>query len=82
LPRQFREAVYYADVEGLRYNEIAALMKTPRGTVMLRLHRGRRQLCTLLSAAVDPVDPDAASAPLGPVTQIPRARMSNSAASR
>src|SRR5262249_19417652 len=34
LPGQFREAVYYADVQGLRYDEIAALMKTPRGTVM------------------------------------------------
>jgi RNA polymerase sigma-70 factor, ECF subfamily len=34
LPDQFREAVYHADVEGLRYSEIAALMKTPRGTVM------------------------------------------------
>jgi RNA polymerase sigma-70 factor (ECF subfamily) len=29
LPGQFREAVYYADVEGLRYDEIAALMNTP-----------------------------------------------------
>jgi DNA-directed RNA polymerase specialized sigma24 family protein len=34
LRGQFREAVYYADVPGLRYNEIAALMNTPRGTVM------------------------------------------------
>jgi RNA polymerase sigma-70 factor (ECF subfamily) len=57
LPEQFREAVYYADVEGLRYNEIAALMNTPRGTVMSRLHRGRRQLRTLLGSAVGPVDP-------------------------
>jgi RNA polymerase sigma-70 factor, ECF subfamily len=49
LPVQFREAIYYADVEGLRYDEIAALMKTPRGTVMSRLHRGRRQLRALLA---------------------------------
>jgi len=48
LPEQFREAVYYADMEGLRHNEIAVLMNTPRGTVMSRLHRGRRQLRTLL----------------------------------
>jgi RNA polymerase sigma-70 factor (ECF subfamily) len=59
LPGQFREAVYYADVEGLRYDEIAALMNTPRGTVMSRLHRGRRQLRTLLGSAVNHVGPDA-----------------------
>jgi RNA polymerase sigma-70 factor, ECF subfamily len=49
LPRQFREAIYYADVQGLSYDEIAALMNTPRGTDMSRLHRGRRQLRTLLA---------------------------------
>jgi RNA polymerase sigma-70 factor, ECF subfamily len=59
LPGQFREAVYYADIEGLRYDEIAALMNTPRGTVMSRLHRGRRQLRALLGSAVGEVDPDA-----------------------
>ena len=52
LPELFREVVYYADVEGLRYDEIAALMNTPRGTVMSRLHRGRRQLRMLLGGAV------------------------------
>ena len=52
LPEQFREVVYYADVEGLRYDEIAALMNTPRGTVMSRLHRGRRQLRIMLGSAV------------------------------
>ena len=62
LPRQFREAVYHADVEGLPYNEIAALMKTPRGTVMSRLHRGRRQLRTLLGPSEGQVGPDALSA--------------------
>ena len=50
LPRQFREAIYYADVQGLGYDEIAALMESPRGTVMSRLHRGRRQLRTLLAS--------------------------------
>src|SRR6478736_6687370 len=49
LPPQFREVVYYADVESFRYNEIAAMMKTPRGTVMSRLARGRRQLRAALT---------------------------------
>lgn len=59
LPEQFREVVYYADVEGLRYDEIAAMMNTPRGTVMSRLHRGRRQLRIMLGSAVGHVGPDA-----------------------
>jgi RNA polymerase sigma-70 factor (ECF subfamily) len=44
LPDQFRTTVYYADVEGYRYREIADLTNAPVGTVMSRLHRGRRQL--------------------------------------
>ncbi len=42
-------AVYFADVEGFSYQEIAEFMKTPVGTVMSRLHRGRRMLRSLLS---------------------------------
>jgi RNA polymerase sigma-70 factor (ECF subfamily) len=49
LPEQFRMAVYYADVEGFAYREIAAIMDIPRGTVTSRLHRGRHQLRTLLA---------------------------------
>lgn len=44
IPEDFRLAVYLADVEGFAYQEIADIMKTPVGTVMSRLHRGRRLL--------------------------------------
>lgn len=40
----FRQAVLLADVEGMAYEEIAAVMNTSVGTVRSRIHRGRRQL--------------------------------------
>lgn len=44
LPEQFRMAVLLADVEGFSYKEIAEITDVPIGTVMSRLHRGRKQL--------------------------------------
>jgi RNA polymerase sigma-70 factor, ECF subfamily len=44
LPEQFRVAVLLADVEGFSYKEIAEILEVPIGTVMSRLHRGRRAL--------------------------------------
>lgn len=49
LPEAQRMTVYFADVEGYRYREIAALTNVPVGTVMSRLARGRRQLRELLA---------------------------------
>ena len=44
MPDEFRMAVYLSDVEGFSYKEIAEITGVPTGTVMSRLHRGRKQL--------------------------------------
>ena len=48
IPEEFRLAVFYADVEGYSYKEIADILGIPSGTVMSRLHRGRKLLRTML----------------------------------
>ncbi|MCV7053955.1 sigma-70 family RNA polymerase sigma factor [Mycolicibacterium gilvum] len=49
LPEKYRTAVYYADVEGRTFREIAELVDVPIGTVMSRLHRGRTRLRVALA---------------------------------
>lgn len=49
LPEKLRTAIYYADIEGRRFKEIAELTNAPIGTVMSRLHRGRHRLRALLA---------------------------------
>ena len=49
LPEEFRNAVFLVDVEGYSYQEVADIMGTPTGTVMSRLHRGRKILRERLS---------------------------------
>lgn len=64
LPEEFRTPVYLADVEGYGYNEIAARLGIPLGTVTSRLHRGRMKLRRKLAG-----QPDADAAP---VSDLPR----------
>jgi RNA polymerase sigma-70 factor (ECF subfamily) len=62
LPENFRLPVLYADVEGFSYKEIAEILDIPIGTVMSRLHRGRKALQRKLwNVAVEHglVEPDA-----------------------
>jgi len=49
LPEKLRTTVYYADIEGRRFREIAELTGAPIGTVMSRLHRARHRLRSLLA---------------------------------
>jgi len=50
LPEEFRSAVYLADAEGFTYSEIAEILDVPMGTVMSRIHRGRKRLREALTS--------------------------------
>jgi RNA polymerase sigma-70 factor (ECF subfamily) len=82
LPAEFKMTVQLADIEELSYREIAESMSCPIGTVMSRLHRGRRWLRARLmqeAAAVGLVD-EAALAPEGaPRAGAPRRRAEGTA---
>ena len=73
LSEEFRMAVVLADVEGFSYQEIADMMKTPTGTVMSRLHRGRKQLRQLLAGYAQ----EQGFAPATTDTEEGEARLSN-----
>jgi RNA polymerase sigma-70 factor (ECF subfamily) len=48
LPETFRIPVLLSDVEGFSYKEIAEMLEVPIGTVMSRLHRGRKAMQKML----------------------------------
>ncbi|MGV0714777.1 sigma-70 family RNA polymerase sigma factor [Mycolicibacterium sp. XJ662] len=49
LPQSFKEAIYYADIQGYTYAETAKLLNVPMGTVMSRVSRARHRLRTALA---------------------------------
>lgn len=57
LPDEFRLAVLLCDIEEFSYREIADILECPVGTVMSRLHRGRRMLRASLAGFVDRTEP-------------------------
>ena len=71
LPEQFRIAVYFADIAGYSYKEIAEMTDTRQGTVGSRLNRGRKQLRDLLFDS--PVNYSATITTRGPAPSNPTA---------
>ena len=69
LPQQFQEVVILSDVEDMTYKEIAETLSIPAGTVMSRLHRGRR--CRRNAGAPGGGDTPAATRSCPPTTRIP-----------
>ncbi|MXW89082.1 MAG: hypothetical protein F4Z54_06025, partial [Acidimicrobiaceae bacterium] len=71
LPDYYRLPVLRADVEGFSYSEIAEILDVPIGTVMSRLHRGRKQLHKRLYdfAFRNRLVPDAGDLPAGNATE-------------
>ena len=53
LPEQQRIAVTLSDIGGLSASEVARVMRTPRGTVLSRVHRGRKALAALVREEVE-----------------------------
>lgn len=51
LPAPYRDAIMKVDIEGLKYREMAGMANVPMGTVMSRLHRGRKMLASNLGKA-------------------------------
>ena len=76
LPEAFKTVVFLADVQGYQYGEIAEIMGTPIGTVMSRIHRGRRMLRAAL------VDGGAVPAARRPVRAQPAVRPAQSRPAR
>ena len=72
LPENFRLPVLLADVEGFSYKEIAEILEVPIGTVMSRLHRGRKALQKSLwdFAAARRLVPDSAGVAAGSAGQV------------
>ncbi len=81
LPENYRTAVELVDLQDLSYRDAADRLGVPVGTIMSRLHRGRKLLASALGPCADPATPAAeASAPLSGVSDAPAGELSSLAA--